>query len=183
MSSTNPSDQDSETDASLPTYTHINAICPVCGNSRFETAEEGVPNGFDEHFVHATCARCRTHVTIEYRAIDVFWYDGQDGQHSAVSQGILDPIQTDYVDASQYSRLPDASVLDALNWPLECDGDGCEEILTGNDMMTDPETLATHGIDLDSDEADRVPFRCPMCEHITVATPASPNTDADGVAE
>lgn len=183
MNASNATDHDPETDESPPSYARINASCPVCGNSRFETAEEGVPNDFDSHFVHATCAQCQTHLTIEYRAIDVFWYDGQDGQHSAVSQGVLEPIETEYVEASLYGRLPAVSVLDDFDWPLECDADDCAEVLTGNDMVTDPETLAAHDIDLDSDGDDRVPFRCPMCEHVTVASPASSTTDADEMAE
>lgn len=169
MSSTNTSDGDAE--IAHPSYAHINATCPVCGNSRFSTAEEGIPNGFESHFVHATCAECKTNVTIEYRAIDVFWYDADDGGHSAVSQGILDPMQTEYAEAGVYARLPDMSLFDGLDWPLRC-GE-CDERLTGNDMVTDVDAL----VDCDIGHENCVSFRCPTCELITGKTPVGEITD------
>lgn len=171
MSSSDAPDQDVDDDASHPTYAHINAICPVCGNSRFATAEEGIPNGFDSHFVHATCGRCKSHLTIEYRAIDVFWYDGNDGGHSAVSQRILDPMQTEYAEAGLYAPLPDISLLDGLDWPLRCGR--CGEHFTGNDLVTGDDALVTH----DSGSENCVSIRCPACEYITEKTPASGNTE------
>lgn len=63
-----------------------------------------------------------------------------------------------------YCRLPPASVLQELDWPVNCEE--CDELLTGNDMLTGPDVLAEHDIDLD----EEVPFRCPLCEHLHVAT-------------
>lgn len=154
MSSTSPSDSD--TDASPPSYTCIDPGCPVCGNMKFTSTEEGVPNGFHSHYVYVTCATCRTHFTIEYRAIDLFWYDGGDGQHSAVSQGFLDPTDSEYAEAAQYGSLPDSDILLSLDWPLSCPE--CDERLSGNDFATD--------LDRDDPDDDAL-FRCPNCEHLT----------------
>lgn len=150
-----------------PTYSYIDPGCPICGNTKFSSTEEGVPNGFDSHYVYVTCANCKTSFTIEYRAIDLFWYDGRDGQHSAVSQGLLEPTETDYVDEAGYGALPDGDLLANLDWPLECE---CDEHLTGNHIVSDPTVLADH--DVDYDDADRVLIRCPNCEAIASETPS-----------
>lgn len=147
-----------------PTYTHLDPGCPVCANLTFETTEEGVPNDFETHYVHVRCANCKTQLTIEYRAIDVFWYGGSDGQHSAVSQDLLTPTEHEYADENEYGALPDPDLLSSLDWPLTCD---CGEGLTGNELVSDPTVLPDHDFDYDDPDCETVLFRCVNCEATT----------------
>jgi len=157
-------------DTPTPTYVSLDPSCPVCGNSKFESTEEGVPNGFDTHYVHVQCANCKTQTTIEYRAIDVFWHSGFDGQHSAVSQDLLTPNQHEYVDEAGYGALPDRDLLWSLDWPLKCD---CGEWLTGNELVSDPTVLPEHDVDYNDPDNDTVLFRCVNCEDIIARTPST----------
>lgn len=150
------------------TYTRLEPSCPVCENSKFESTEEGVPNGFDTHYVHVCCANCKTHLTIEYRAIDVFWTSGFGGQYSAISQDLLDPTEQEYVDEVEYGALPGRDLLGSLNWPLTCD---CGERLTGNDLVSDPTVLPDHDVSYDDPDCETVLLRCVNCEDITSETP------------
>lgn len=146
-----------------PTYTRLEPGCPVCGSSKFESTEEGVPNGFDTHYVHVRCANCKTQLTIEYRAIDVFWYGGFDGQHSSVSQDLLTSTEHEYVDKGEYGALPDCDLLSNLDWPLTCD---CGEGLTGNELISDPTVLSDHDVDYNDPNCETVLFQCVNCEGI-----------------
>jgi len=156
-------------DAAQPTYLSVRPACPVCQNSKFESTEEGVPNNFDTHYVHVRCARCKTQLTIEYRAIDVFWHGGFDGQHSAVSQDFLTPNQNEYADEVSYGVLPDSDLLSALDWPLTCD---CGENLTGNELVSDPTVLPDHDVDYDDPNCEIVLFQCVNCDNTVTKTPA-----------
>jgi transcription elongation factor Elf1 len=148
-----------------PAYTRVDPVCPVCGHGEFVSSDEGVPHEFDTHYVSVTCGQCRTSLTIEYRAIDLSWYDGQDGQHSAVSQGRISPTDTGYNQPESYPPLPDADVFDRIDWPLECEM--CDERLTGNDMLTGPGTSGS--APPDSEDGEGANFRCPHCDHVTQA--------------
>lgn len=166
-STDNGSDSDNDSAAkdedAQPTSTYIDPGCPLCGHTTFSSTEEGIPDGFNSHYVYVTCANCTTSFTIEYRAIDLFWYDGHDGQHSTVAHGLLLPTQTDYAEASGYAPLPDCTLLDRLDWPLHCAV--CTEQLTRNHMVSDPHVLATYDVDIT--DPTRVLFQCPNCDHVT----------------
>jgi hypothetical protein len=168
MTSNRSTDTDSTAsrDTARPTYTHLDPSCPVCGNTRFADCEESIPNGYDAHHVHGICANCNTHLTIEYRAIDVSWFDGHDGHHSAVSQHRLEPMQTKYVAPEMYAPLPDTSALERLDWPRHCED--CNERLTGNDILTEPSESAQP--DSDGTDSVHVVFRCPNCDHRSTGT-------------
>jgi hypothetical protein len=149
-----------DSNESPPPYTHVEPCCPVCGNSRFSSVDEGTPQCFDAHFVYVTCANCHTALTIEYRAIDLSWTDGHDERHSAVSHGILTPTQTEYGDPLMDAPLPDPTLLERLDWPIHCEE--CTERLTGNDLVTDPRDRAA---DSEAAELSRVLFHCRSCDH------------------
>lgn len=169
MNTSNSTDQDhnrndnSDNEAVQPTYAHIDVGCPICGNTKFSSTEENIPHGFDSHYVHVTCANCKTVLTIEYRAIDLFWYDGQDGQHSAVSQDLITPTETEYAEPSMYPPFPPQSVLRELDWPLACSE--CDERITANDILMDPDEVSTH--DNGIADSEQIVFQCPNCEHVT----------------
>lgn len=168
MTANNPTETADRTDNKIaqPTYAHLDPQCPVCGNTRFSSTEEGIPNDYEAHHVHVTCANCETALTIEYRAIDVSWFDGDDGHHSAVSQSLLESTQTQYVAPEMYASLPEQSVLKDLDWPRRCEL--CTELLTGNDMLTDPSKPAS--TDSDATEPTDVLFECPNCGHHSSGT-------------
>jgi transcription elongation factor Elf1 len=136
-----------------PIYVQLEPSCPLCGNTRFSSTEEGIPHSHDSHRVHVTCANCRTLLTIQFRAIDVAWYDGHDEHHSAVSQSLLTPTQTEYIVPEMYGPLPDTAALKQLDWPRHCED--CNELLTGNDMLTES----------DATDSTHILFRCPNCDH------------------
>jgi RNase P subunit RPR2 len=152
-----------DNDNAHPPYTHLEPSCPVCGNSQFSSTDEGIPHGYDAHYVHVTCANCHTVLTIEYRAIDLSWTDGHDERHSAVSHGLLTPTQTNYGDPLMDAPLPNTTVLRGLDWPYHCEE--CTEPLTGNDLVAEPRDLAP-----DESEAAASPhvlFHCLNCDHRT----------------
>jgi transcription elongation factor Elf1 len=155
-------------DDSQPAYTHLEPCCPVCGNSQFSSTDEGIPHGFDDHYVHVTCANCCTRLTIEYRAIDLSWTDSHDEHHSAVSHGLLTPTQTTYGDPLLDAPFPDKDVLSALNWPRHCAD--CTEPLTGNDIVTEPRDRASD--DSENAESTSVLFECPNCGYRSPGTAA-----------
>ena len=164
--SSDTTDRTASSNTTQPTYTHLEPSCPICGNTKFESTDEGVSTGYETHTVHVTCMNCNTALTIEYRAIDVSWYDGHDGVHSAVSQHLLEPTHTKYLKPALHAPLPERAVLEQLEWPRCCDD--CGKLLTGNDMATDPGTPASS--DSDATELDQVLFQCPHCDHITSGT-------------
>jgi transcription elongation factor Elf1 len=163
---TSTSNSPTDSDDAHPPYTHLEPSCPVCGNSRFSSTDEGIPHGYDAHYVHVTCANCRTVLTIEYRAIDLSWTDGHDERHSAVSHGLLTPTQTTYGDPLLNAPLPDTTVLRGLDWPIHCEE--CTEPLTGNDLLSEPPDRDTD----DSEEAEppQALFECLTCGHRTTYT-------------
>jgi transcription elongation factor Elf1 len=165
---TETADRTTESESTQPTYAHLDPRCPVCGDTTFASTEEGIPNGYECHHVHVTCATCKIALTIEYRAIDVSWFDAHSGHHSAVSQDLLEPTQTKYVAAEMYAPLPEQSVLDQLDWPHHCEN--CTEPLTGNDMLTDPGK--PERTDSDATEPADVLFECPNCGHHSSGTTA-----------
>lgn len=161
-------DSTDSTEAERPTYTLVDPRCPVCGNTRFSSTEERIPGSHDSHRVTVTCANCKTTLTIEYRAIDVSWFDSHNELHSGVSHGLLTPRQTEYGEPEMYAPLPNTAVLTQLDWPRQCED--CTEPLTANNMVTDPE--ATTQTDSDDTDPPPVLFYCPYCDHHTTGTAA-----------
>lgn len=88
-----------------PEYTSINVFCPVCGCDEFSSTTEDVPHSFTEHQVNPVCKECETMLTIRFRAIDITWYDKDDGFHSAVAQGAIVPKYEEYPKPERYAAL------------------------------------------------------------------------------
>lgn len=90
-----------------PTYTMIKPACPRCGCSKFESSTEDVTSGFDDHKVHTICADCDLSMTIQYRAIDIVWFDDHDGFHAAVAHGSISPRDCEYESEAHLAPLPE----------------------------------------------------------------------------
>jgi hypothetical protein len=152
-----------EVDIPKPDYTYLKPSCPLCGHDEFASATEGAPAGFDAHYIHVTCSRCGTCLTIEYRAIDISWYSAHEGQHSAISQGLLSPCAAEYNDPKDFPPVPDDTLLSNIDWPVHCNS--CGESLTGNNILAEPNKNGA-GTPQKA-KTDEVVFKCPNCEQNT----------------